>query len=51
WVCTGDEVYFDERNEIHIIDRIKDLIKVGGFQVASAELEARRPLIQKPHEF
>ncbi|KAJ7152691.1 amp dependent CoA ligase [Mycena crocata] len=41
WVRSGDEVYFDENQELHIVDRIKDFIKVGGFQVAPAELEAR----------
>ncbi|KAJ7712837.1 hypothetical protein B0H16DRAFT_1479073 [Mycena metata] len=40
WVRTGDEVYFDENEELHIVDRIKDFIKVRGYQVASAELEA-----------
>ncbi|KAJ7484145.1 hypothetical protein FB451DRAFT_1435195, partial [Mycena latifolia] len=42
WVRTGDEVYFNENGELHIVDRIKDFIKVGGFQVAPAEIEARR---------
>ncbi|KAJ7032416.1 acetyl-CoA synthetase-like protein [Mycena alexandri] len=41
WVRTGDEVYFDQDRELHIVDRIKDFIKVGGYQVAPAELEAR----------
>ncbi|KAJ7087682.1 phenylacetyl-CoA ligase [Mycena belliarum] len=41
WVRSGDEVYFDADGELHIVDRIKDFIKVGGFQVAPAELEAR----------
>ena len=36
---TGDEVYFNERKEIFVVDRIKELIKVRGFQVAPAELE------------
>ncbi|CDO75535.1 hypothetical protein BN946_scf184776.g1 [Trametes cinnabarina] len=39
WLCTGDEVIIDEEKEIYIIDRIKELIKVRGFQVAPAELE------------
>ncbi|KAI8989132.1 amp dependent CoA ligase [Trametes punicea] len=39
WVVTGDEVYFNERKEIFIVDRIKELIKVRGFQVPPAELE------------
>ena len=36
---TGDEVYFNERKEIFVVDRIKELIKVRGFQVPPAELE------------
>ncbi|KAI0672316.1 amp dependent CoA ligase [Trametes maxima] len=39
WVVTGDEVYFNERKEIFVVDRIKELIKVRGFQVPPAELE------------
>ena len=36
---TGDEVYFNERKEIFVVDRIKELIKVRRFQVPPAELE------------
>lgn len=39
WIRTGDEVYFNERKEIFVVDRIKELIKVRGFQVPPAELE------------
>ncbi|KAJ8488324.1 hypothetical protein ONZ45_g13990 [Pleurotus djamor] len=39
WVHTGDEVYFDENHELYIVDRLKELIKVRGFQVPPAELE------------
>ncbi|EPQ52274.1 acetyl-CoA synthetase-like protein [Gloeophyllum trabeum ATCC 11539] len=39
WVRTGDEVIMNRDAEITIIDRIKELIKVKGFQVAPAELE------------
>ncbi|KAI1792259.1 amp dependent CoA ligase, partial [Ganoderma leucocontextum] len=39
WVFTGDEGYVNEKKEVFILDRIKELIKVHGFQVAPAELE------------
>ncbi|PCH35748.1 amp dependent CoA ligase [Wolfiporia cocos MD-104 SS10] len=39
WVHTGDEVYVNEKKELFVVDRIKDLIKVKGFQVAPPELE------------
>ncbi|XP_064087070.1 uncharacterized protein LOC135201763 [Macrobrachium nipponense] len=39
WLHTGDLVYFDEEDNFHITGRIKDLIKVKGYQVAPAELE------------
>ncbi|KAI0705344.1 amp dependent CoA ligase [Earliella scabrosa] len=39
WVYTGDEGYVNDRKELFIVDRIKELIKVRGFQVAPAELE------------
>ncbi|KAK5648569.1 hypothetical protein RI129_003461 [Pyrocoelia pectoralis] len=36
---TGDVGYYDEMGKIFIVDRIKDIIKYKGFQVAPAELE------------
>lgn len=39
WVKTGDEVKVDKNGEVWILDRLKEIIKVSGFQVAPAELE------------
>lgn len=36
---TGDIAYEDERGNMYITDRVKELIKYKGFQVAPAELE------------
>ncbi|KAH7855968.1 hypothetical protein Vadar_031123 [Vaccinium darrowii] len=40
WLRTGDIVYFDEEGYLHILDRLKEIIKYKGFQIAPAELEA-----------
>ncbi|MQL82879.1 hypothetical protein Taro_015355 [Colocasia esculenta] len=40
WLHTGDIGYVDDDEEIFIVDRLKELIKYKGFQVAPAELEA-----------
>lgn len=40
WLHTGDVGYIDQDDELFIIDRLKELIKYKGFQVAPAELEA-----------
>ncbi|KAF8187778.1 hypothetical protein BJ912DRAFT_419164 [Pholiota molesta] len=39
WVHTGDQVILTNDQEIFILDRLKELLKVRGFQVAPAELE------------
>lgn len=39
WLRTGDLAYYDHNNDFYITDRLKELIKVKGFQVPPAELE------------
>ena len=60
WVRTGDEVTINENMEIFIVDRLKEMLKVRGFQVAPAEMEAHlaeHPFVSEvcvvgiPHEF
>nr|QGX89945.1 4-coumarateCoA ligase [Betula alnoides] len=40
WLHTGDIGLIDDDDELFIVDRLKELIKYKGFQVAPAELEA-----------
>ena len=40
WLHTGDIGYADEGGYFYIVDRVKELIKYKGMQVAPAELEA-----------
>jgi len=39
WLRTGDIAIIDEHGHVSIVDRMKELIKYKGFQVAPAELE------------
>ncbi|XP_072930565.1 uncharacterized protein [Epargyreus clarus] len=39
WYKTGDIGKFDDKNYLYVTDRLKELIKVKGFQVPPAELE------------
>jgi acyl-CoA synthetase (AMP-forming)/AMP-acid ligase II len=40
WLHTGDVAVVDEEGRYTVVDRVKELIKYKGYQVAPAELEA-----------
>ncbi|CAI0418739.1 unnamed protein product [Linum tenue] len=40
WLRTGDIVSFDKDGYLYIFDRLKEMIKYNGFQIAPADLEA-----------
>jgi long-chain acyl-CoA synthetase len=46
WLRTGDIARFDEDGFVAIVDRIKDMIVVGGFKVYPSQVEA--VLVQNP---
>ena len=40
WLRTGDVAVFDAEGYVRIVDRIKDMIAVGGFKVFPSQVEA-----------
>ncbi len=40
WLRSGDIARMDERGEVFILDRAKEMIKYKGYQIAPAELES-----------
>ncbi|KAI4367948.1 hypothetical protein MLD38_016568 [Melastoma candidum] len=40
WLHTGDIVHFNRDGYLFIVDRLKEIIKYKGFQIAPADLEA-----------
>ncbi len=49
WHHTGDIGYLDPDNYLYIVDRAKDMIITGGYNVYSAEVE--QALMQHPHVY
>jgi fatty-acyl-CoA synthase len=50
WHHTGDMGYFDEDGYVYIVDRKKDMIITGGFNVYCAEVEAGIMALPQVHE-
>ncbi|NWG53007.1 MAG: AMP-binding protein [Hydrogenophilaceae bacterium] len=40
WVQTGDQGVFDKEGYLTYVDRMKDIIKTGGFNVSPSEIES-----------
>src|SRR5690606_35948484 len=50
WFHSGDLGYYDEYGLLHVVDRKKDMIKTGGENVASREVEEviyRHPAVEE----
>jgi len=47
WVRTGDEALMTREGNLFVVDRLKEILKVNGYQVAPAELEGH--LIVHPY--
>ncbi|KAJ7484530.1 amp dependent CoA ligase [Mycena latifolia] len=50
WFHTGDQVMINDKNEVIYIDRLKEMMKIRGFEVAPADLEGcilGHPLVQE----
>lgn len=39
WLHTGDVGYYDEKGRLHVVDRLKELIKYKGYQISPSEIE------------
>ena len=50
WHHTGDVGYMDEEGYVYIVDRKKDMIITGGFNVFSVEVEAGIMALSQVHE-
>ncbi len=50
WHHTGDVGYMDEAGYVYIVDRKKDMIITGGFNVYCAEVEAAIMALPQVHE-
>lgn len=40
WLHTGDVGYLDDKGSLHVVNRIKELIKYKGYQVSPSEIES-----------